>query len=109
MSTFGFKEPFLIVTLIDTLHVHNEANDTILSYLSITQVMVDSHCEIMWSNNSGAVLGRHPKANYGDLIYNPIKKALFTQQYLRYKILGQWIKNSLTTDAKHNLRAFRST
>ena len=70
--------------------------------------MVDSHCKIMWADKSGSGLGSHPISNYGVEIYNSEKKAAIAQQRLRSKMIGLWIKNSLTTDDKCKLRDFRS-
>ena len=43
VSTFGFKASVLIVTDRDAIHTPTEVKYIILSYPSITQVMVDSH------------------------------------------------------------------
>ena len=51
--TSGFKSAFLIVTDIDAGHAPTEVNNIILSYPSITQIMLYSHCEILWAENSG--------------------------------------------------------
>ena len=71
--------------------------------------MVDSHCKILWANNSEADLGRHPIENYRAVLDKPSKQALIIQQCLRSNILGLLMKNSFTTDSKRDLRAFRST
>ena len=109
VSTFGFKAAVLIVKVRDALHALSEVKDIIMSYLSITKVIMYSHCEILWSDNSGACLGRHPTENDGAGLYNPEKYAVIVQQSLRSKMSGIWIKNSLTTYDKRKLRAFRST
>ena len=64
VSTFGFKSAVLIVTSIYVGHAPTEVNNTILSYPSIPQIVVDSHYEILWADNSGANLRRHPTENY---------------------------------------------
>ena len=64
VSTFGFKSAVFIVTSRDAKNVPNEFKDIILSYPSITQVMVDSYCEILWADNPGEYLGNHRTENY---------------------------------------------
>ena len=64
VSTFGFNTPVLIVTSRYGGHVPTEFKDIILLYLYITQFMVDSHCEILWDENSEADLGLHPTENH---------------------------------------------
>ena len=108
VSTFGSKAAVLIVTTRYVVHVPTEFKNVILFYPSITQAMMESHCEIMWDNISGAGLGCHPTADYGAAPDAPEKQAIIAQQRLRSKILGLWINNLLTTDAKHKLRAFRN-
>ena len=71
--------------------------------------MVESHCEILWVNNSGAGLGIHHTSDYGAAADIPDKQAIIYQHCLRYRMLGLWIKNFLTTDDKLNLRAFNSS
>ena len=88
-------------------HAPIEFNKTILSYPSITQIMVDSHCEILWSDNSGADLGSHLTANYAAVLENAAKQAVIAQHYLRSKMLCIWIKKSLTTNANRKLRALK--
>ena len=70
--------------------------------------MVDPQFEILWAYNSGAGLGSHPTENYGLGIYYPAKHAIIAQHRLRSKMIGLWIKNSLTTYEKRKLRAFRT-
>ena len=108
VSTFGFKAVVLIVTSIDALHVPTEVKDNILSCLYIAKFMVDSHCKILWDDNSGAGLGRHPTANHGEVLDNPESQAVISQQLRRSYIIGLFMKNYITTDAKRKLRAFRS-
>ena len=62
--------------------------------------MVDSHCEIMWDDNSGAYLGRHPTANDAAGLDDAAKQALIAQQRLMSNMLGLRINKSLTIDAK---------
>ena len=70
--------------------------------------MVDSHFEILWADNYGAGLGRHPTENYSPGLDDAQKQEIISQQRTMYKIIGLWIKNYLTTDDKIKLRAFRS-
>ena len=65
VSTFGFKPEFLILTARDAGHALTEIKDIILPYPPITKIIVESHYEIMWVDNSGAGLGQYPTANYG--------------------------------------------
>ena len=58
---FGFKASVFIVITRDALHVPSKVKDIILHYPSITQVMVEPHCEILWSDNSGEGLGASPQ------------------------------------------------
>ena len=69
--------------------------------------MVESHYEILWYENLGSGLGRHPIKKYESGIDNPQKKAITPQQCLRSNMLGLCIKNSLATDYSNKLRAFR--
>ena len=67
---------------------------------------MDSYCEILGANNSGSGLGRHPTAYYGSEADVPTKQAIRSQNWLRSKMIGIWIKNFLTTYAKCKLRDF---
>ena len=49
--------------------------------------MVDSHCEILWDENSGVDLGRLPTENYAAGLDDVAKQALITQQRLRSKMI----------------------
>ena len=98
ISTFGFKSAVFIVTAIDAVHAPTEVKNIILYYPSITKIMVDSHCEILWADNSGAYLGCHPTANYAAVLNDVERQSIIAQQRLRSNILGPWINNSLTTD-----------
>ena len=71
--------------------------------------MVDSHCEILWYNNSGAGLGHHPTADYRASSDDTENQSIIDQQHLRSNILSLCINNSLTTDAKNKLRAFKTS
>ena len=51
----------------------------------------------------------HPTADYGAAANFPSKKLIISQQRLKSKNLSLWIKNSLTTDEKHKLRAFKTS
>ena len=84
VSTFGLKSEVLIVTSIDAGHALTEFKDIIHSYQSITKTMVDSHCEIMWADNSGTDSGRHPTANYGAVLDDPAKQAVKAQKLLMH-------------------------
>ena len=70
--------------------------------------MVDSHCEVMWANNSVVGLGCHPIEDYGSAVDFPVKHIIISQHRLRSNMIGLWIKKSLTNDAKHMLSAFRT-
>ena len=67
---------------------------------------MDSHCEIMWGDNSVAGLGCHPTADYGSAADNSENQALICQHLLRSNMISMCINNSLTTDAKLKLRAY---
>ena len=54
-------------------------------------------------------MGCHPIVDYGVAVYTGEKQALIYQQHLSSKILILWIKNSLTTDAKLELRAYKNS
>ena len=69
--------------------------------------MVNSHCEILWDDNSGAGLGRHPTENHEAGLEDPQNWEIIDQQRLRSNVLGIWIEKYMTTDAKRKLRAFR--
>ena len=64
VSTFGFKSAVLIVTPRYAGHAPTELKNIILPYPSTIKIMVDSYCEILWADNSGAYLGHQPTANY---------------------------------------------
>ena len=106
VSTFGFKSAVLIVTSRDGLHAPTEVKYVIITNPCITKIMVDSHCEILWSDNKGAGLGRHPTESYGSGIYYPQNQVILAQQRLMYMILILWIKKSLTTGTKLKSRDF---
>ena len=91
VSTFGLKAENLIVMARDTIHATTEVKGIILYYPYTPQVIVDEHCEILWADNSGAGLGRHPTANHGAGLDNLTKQAMIYQQCRRYKMLGLWI------------------
>ena len=107
VSTFGFKSADLIVTSRDAGHAPTEVRNIILSYPSITKIMVDSHYEILWDENSKANLGRHPTENYAAGLYYAYKQSIISQQRPRSNILVLCIKNSLNTYAKRKLRDFK--
>ena len=65
ISTFGFKASVLIVTVIVAHNASTEVKDIIFYYPYTTQVMLDSHYEILWADNSVSGLGRFTEANYG--------------------------------------------
>ena len=67
----------------DTHSVTTEVKDIIIYYPSITQVIVESHCEIMWAENFGASLGHYPTANYGSGLYDPVQHTVISQHCLR--------------------------
>ena len=70
--------------------------------------MVDSHCEIIWDDNSGADLGHQPTENYAPGFDDAYKQEVISQQHLRSKMLSLFIKKSFTTVSKRKLRDFRS-
>ena len=57
--------------------------------------MMESHCEILWDDNSGAGLERHPTADYGAELDNVENHSIIAQQRLTYKMQGIWINNYL--------------
>ena len=69
--------------------------------------MVDSHCEILWAENSGENLWRHPTENYAAGLDDASKQAIITQQCIRSKILGIFINNYLTSDSKKKVKLFQ--
>ena len=71
--------------------------------------MVDSHCEIMWYNNSGSHLGRLRTADYVVELDVLEKRSIVVQQRLRSNMLGLWTNNSMTTHAKRKSRAFKTS
>ena len=83
VSTFGFKSEVLIVTSRDSGNAPTEVKNTILSYTSTTQIMVESHCKILWAENSGANLGRHTTENYASGLDDAEKQAIIAHQRLR--------------------------
>ena len=95
-----------MVTARDSGNSPTEVKNNILSYLSIIKIMVDSHCEIMWDDNSGADLGHHPTENCAAGLDDTEKQSIIVQQRLRSNMLGLWINNTLTTDAKRKLMTF---
>ena len=86
-----------------------EMNIIIIIIIIITRAIIDSHCEKLWANKSGAGLGHLPSADYGAATADTAKQALIYQKHLRSKILGLWINNSLTNEDKRKLRAFRNS
>ena len=98
-----------MVTARDAGHTPTEFKNIVLSYPSITYIMVDSQCEILWADNSGADLGSHPTENYASGLDYAEKQAIFSQKRLMSKMLGIWIKKSLYTDAKRKLKYFKSS
>ena len=71
--------------------------------------MVDSHCDNLCIETSESRLGRHPTVNYCVEVIIYVKQEIIAQRRLRSKIPSLWTKNSLTTDAKRNLRAFKTS
>ena len=49
VSTYGFKSAILIMATRYGHYALTEVKEIIMFYPSTTQVMVDSHCEILWS------------------------------------------------------------
>ena len=54
--------------------------------------MVESQCENLWDNNSGADLEHHPKSEYGTALDVPTNQLIISHQFLRSNILSLWIK-----------------
>ena len=54
-------------------------------------------------------MGSHFTADYGSEEDVSYKQLIISQQLHRPKMLSLWIKNSLTTDAKCKLRAFKDS
>ena len=69
---------------------------------------MNSHYEILWADNSGENLGHQPTSNYAARLDEAEKQAIIYQQRLSSNVLGLWIKNYLTTNAKHKIRDFES-
>ena len=61
----------------------------------------------MWNDNSVADLGHHPISNYTSVLDDSSNPAVISQQRLISKMIGLWINNSLTANAKRKLRAFK--
>ena len=108
VSTFGFKSAVLLVTTRYPGHSPTEFKYIILYHPYITQIMVKSHCEIMWADNPGAYFRCHPTANYSEGIDDVEKQAIISQNRLRSNMLDIWFKSSLTTYANFKLWAFKS-
>ena len=85
---FGFKSEVLIVVSIDSGHAPTEVKNIVLSHPSITKSMVDSHCEILWDDNSGAYLGHHTTENYESGLDDAEKQKIISQQRPRSKMIG---------------------
>ena len=96
------------MTAIYEHYAITEVKDIILYYPSNTQVMVYSHCEILWSDDSGAGLGCYPTENYRSGLDDAAKQEAIDQKFLRSKILGLRINNYLANYAKWKLGDFRS-
>ena len=109
MTTFGLNAAVKVVKARDQVNIPTELNKVIHSYTSVTRSMIEYHCENFCSKNSGTALGRLPTSYYGAEPYDAAKQALISQHCLRSKILVLWINNSLTTEDKLKLRAFRTS
>ena len=94
----------MIVTDRDLNQELTKFKNIISFYSEIRQEMVDSHCEIIWDNNLGEGLERHPTADYGASEDNPEKQEIIAQQRLSSNMISPWINNSPTTDDKRKLR-----
>ena len=79
VSIFGLKGTAIILTDRDGIHVPTSVNKIIQSYPYTTQAMVDSHCEILWDDNSGASLGFQTTENYRAGLDNPKNHAVIAQ------------------------------
>ena len=107
--TFGYNSALQVVIERDPVNVPTESKNIIHSYNSITQAIIESHCEKLWAKNTGAGLGHLTTANYGAEPDYAAKQDLISQKRLRPKMLGLWINNDLTTEAKSKLRAFKTS
>ena len=54
-------------------------------------------------------MGYQPTSDYEVAPDDDSKQALIYQRYLRSNILSLWNKNLLATDAKHKLRAYKTS
>ena len=70
---------------------------------------MDSHCENLPANSTVSGLVYLTTVYYVSAPDDVSKQSLISQQRLSSKILGLWIKNYLTTEAKHKLRSFRNS
>ena len=69
---------------------------------------MESHCEILWEENQGAHLVRHPKSDYVAGLNYAHKHRIIGQQSLRSNMLILWIIKPLTTGVKRKMRAYMS-
>ena len=92
------------MTAIDAGFATTKVKKIVMYYPSITQIMVEAHCEILWADNYGANLGCHPTENYAAGLYDAEKKSKIAHKHFSSRMLGLWIKNSLTIYAKRKLR-----
>ena len=63
----------------------------------------------MWANNLEAGLGRHTTEEYVPAAYVPYKQEIIAQQRTRSNIIILYIKNSMNTNVKLKLRAFKTS
>ena len=75
---FGFRAKVFIMIDIYAIHESNEVKNIILSHPYITKVMVNSHCEILWNDNSGEGLVCHSTENYGASEKNAANQDIIT-------------------------------
>ena len=97
----------MIVTARYAGHAPTEVKKIILYHPSTTQIMMDPHYVILWADNSGESLGRHPSENYSAGLDDAQKQAIIAQQSLRSKMLVLWINNYMNIDAKRKLNDFK--
>ena len=74
ISAFGLKSPVYIFTDRSGSHALTKLKNIISFYPQITQSMVKSQYEIMWSKNSREGLGRYPRLDYGAAADDVIKQ-----------------------------------
>ena len=108
VSTFRPTTIAQVVTARDLNHTPSRFNKFIPYYSSITQAIVESHCQILWIDNSGSNLVLQPTEGYGVQVHIYEGQKLIYQQHLIFNMINLWIRNSLTTDVKRTLRYYKT-